>query len=171
MSTTTPSHHSWPQHVATLLINHYHERAKHQGRVFTEGAICTAGIWIVGAKRCISSVLHKCVTCNKLCGRTAEQKMADHPSDRLCTKPPFTKVGLEVFGPWNISTRTRGGAANSRRWAVLFTCLSVRAVYIELIESMDTSSFNNALQTHTNSRSVMKECDREWGSTRWNVSG
>lgn len=63
-------------HVATLLINHYHERVKHQGRVFTEGAICTDGIWIVGAKKCISSNLRKCVTCNKLRGRTEDGRSA-----------------------------------------------------------------------------------------------
>ncbi|XP_066544907.1 uncharacterized protein LOC136712312 isoform X2 [Amia ocellicauda] len=73
--------------------------------------------------------------------------MADLPRDRLSTEPPFTNVGLDVFGPWNISTcRTRGGDANSKRWAVLFTCLSVHAVHIELIEAMNTSSFINALR-------------------------
>ncbi|KAK0132197.1 hypothetical protein N1851_032987 [Merluccius polli] len=133
--------------IATLLVNHNHERVKHQGRVFTEGAIRTDGYWIVGAKKCVSTNLRRCVTCNRLRGRAAEQKMSDLPADRLSTEPPFTNVGLDVFGPWIISTRrTRGGAANSKRWAVLFTCLSVRAVHIELLESMDTSSFINALR-------------------------
>lgn len=73
--------------------------------------------------------------------------MADLPPDRLSTEPPFTYVGLDVFGPWVITTRrTRGGQANSKRWAVLFTCMSTRAVHIELIEAMDTSSFINALR-------------------------
>ncbi|XP_062340765.1 uncharacterized protein LOC134039033 [Osmerus eperlanus] len=134
-------------HVGTLLINYYHERVKHQGRVFTEGAIRSDGIWIVGAKRCIARHLYRCVTCNKLRGKKTEQKLADLPSDRLSTEPPFTNVGIDLFGPWSISTRrTRGGAANSKRWAVIFTCLSVRAVHIELIEAMDTSSFINALR-------------------------
>ncbi|KAM4591910.1 uncharacterized protein PAE49_019480 [Odontesthes bonariensis] len=134
-------------HVGALLINYYHERVKHQGRVFTEGAIRSDGIWMIGAKRCIARHLHKCVMCNKLRGKVAEQKMADLPSDRLSTEPPFSNVGIDVFGPWSISTRrTRGGAANSKRWAVIFTCLSVRAVHIEVIEAMDTSSFINALR-------------------------
>lgn len=59
-------------HIATLLVRHYHEKVKHQGRVFTEGSVRTAGYWIVGAKKCINSILHKCVICNKLRGRTAE---------------------------------------------------------------------------------------------------
>ena len=134
-------------HVGALLTSYYHRRVEHQGRIFTEGAIRADGIWMVGAKRCIAKLLHKCVTCNKLRGKTAEQKMADLPPDRLSTEPPFTNVGIDVFGPWSISTRrTRGGAANSKRWAVIFTCLSVRAVHIELIEAMDTSSFINALR-------------------------
>lgn len=53
-------------HIATLLTNHFHERVKHQGRVFTEASICSEGFWIVGAKRSINSALHKCVICSKL---------------------------------------------------------------------------------------------------------
>ncbi|XP_046701027.1 uncharacterized protein LOC124382803 [Silurus meridionalis] len=40
--------------------------------------------------------------------------MADLPSDRLSTDPPFSSVGLDVFGPWNVSSRkTRGGFAQT----------------------------------------------------------
>ncbi|XP_065144903.1 uncharacterized protein [Paramisgurnus dabryanus] len=72
--------------------------------------------------------------------------MSDLPVDRLAQEPPFTNVGLDVFGPWTIVTRrTRGGSSENKRWAVIFTCMSTRAVHIELIESMTTSSFINAL--------------------------
>jgi hypothetical protein len=55
---------------------------------------------------------------------------------------PFTNVGFDVFGPWEVHTRkTRGGAANSKRWGIVFTCLASRAIHIELLESMDTSAF------------------------------
>lgn len=134
-------------HVAKLLIRHYHEKTQHQGRLFTEGAIRTAGFWIVGGKRWVSSLIHGCVTCRRLRGAPQTQKMADLPADRLSTEPPFTNVGLDVFGPWTVaSRRTRGGLAQSKRWAVLFTCMSVRAVHIEVVESLDTSSFINSLR-------------------------
>ncbi|XP_061759975.1 uncharacterized protein LOC133554813 [Nerophis ophidion] len=134
-------------HVAILLIRHYHEKTQNQGRLFTEGAIRSGGFWIVGGKRRVSSVIHACVVCRKLRGPRQTQKMADLPEDRLSTEPPFTNVGLDVFGPWALSSRrTRGGFAQSKRWAVLFTCMSVRAVHIEVIESLDTSSFINALR-------------------------
>lgn len=134
-------------HVATLLVRHFHEQVVHQGRHITEGAIRAAGYWIIGSKRLVSSVIHKCVTCCKLRGRLENQKMADLPADRLTPEPPFTSVGLDVFGPWTIMTRrTRGGGADSKRWAMLFTCMSTRAVHIELIETMSTDSFINALR-------------------------
>lgn len=73
--------------------------------------------------------------------------MADLPKERLCMSPPFTHVGLDVFGPWNITARrTRGGQVQSKRWAILFTCMSVRAVHIEIIESMDSSSCINTIR-------------------------
>ncbi|TWW54543.1 hypothetical protein D4764_0103490 [Takifugu flavidus] len=124
-------------HVSTLLVRHFHEQVAHQGRHITEGALRAAGYWMMGSKRLVSSIIYKCVTCRKLRGRLEEQKMADLPPDRLSPEPPFTTVGLDIFGPWAVSTRrTRGGSADSKRWAVLFTCMATRAVHIELIEAM-----------------------------------
>ncbi|XP_062413389.1 uncharacterized protein LOC119222763 [Pungitius pungitius] len=134
-------------HVSLLLVRQYHEEVKHQGRHLTEGALRAAGFWVIGGKRLVASVLHNCVVCRKLRRRTEGQLMADLPSERLHTCPPFTYVGVDVFGPWQIVTRrTRGGQAQSKRWAMLFCCMSSRAVHIEIIDSLDTSSCINALR-------------------------
>ena len=137
-----PSSH----HVTTLLVTSYHGKVQHQGRHFTLGLIKSSGFWIIGGKRIVNSVINSCIKCKKLRGRQQIQKMADLPVERLTPAPPFSYVGLDVFGPWTVSARrTRGGVANSKRWAVLFTCLTITAIHIELLESMDTSSFINAL--------------------------
>ncbi|XP_024260958.1 uncharacterized protein LOC112236593 [Oncorhynchus tshawytscha] len=72
--------------------------------------------------------------------------MASLPADRLSTEPPFTHFGLDVFGPWTVASRQTRGLAHSKWWAVIFTCMSVRAVNIEVLESLDTSSFISALR-------------------------
>ncbi len=152
-------------HIAILIVRHYHEQSQHQGRHFTEGAIRMAGFWIVGAKRCICSLIFGCVICRKLRGRSETQKMADLPMDRVNTEPPFTYVGTDVFCPWTISARrTRGGLANSKRWAVLFTCLAIRAVHIEVMESMDTSCFINALRCFIAIRGPVKQIRSDRGT-------
>ncbi|XP_033726768.1 uncharacterized protein LOC117316337 [Pecten maximus] len=144
-------------HLATLLVRHYHEKVCHQGRHLTEGAVREAGYWITGGKRLISSIIHSCVTCRKSRGKLGVQKMSDLPTERLEPGPPFTSVGVDCFGPWQIVTRkTRGGQANSKRWAVLFTCLTSRAVHIEVIEEMSTSSFINALRRFISIRGKVK---------------
>lgn len=73
--------------------------------------------------------------------------MANLPQDRLEPGPPFTNVGVDCFGPWEVlARRTRGGHANSKRWAVMFTCLTTRAVHIEVVEELSSSSFIMALK-------------------------
>ena len=70
--------------------------------------------------------------------------MANLPSDRMETSPPFTNVGFDVLGPWEITTRRlRGGTVNSKRWGLIFTCLSSRAIQIEML---DANSFICALR-------------------------
>lgn len=54
---------------------------------------------------------------------------------------------MDVFGPWQVvSRKTRGGSASSKRWGVLFTCLVIRAIHIEVIDSLSSSAFINALR-------------------------
>ena len=138
-----PKHH----HVTRLLVQHFHTKVAHQGRLITEGALRSAGFWIVGCKRLVSSVISKCVFCKRLRGKLGWQQMSELPDDRLEPGPPFSHVGVDTFGPWEVvSRRTRGGVANQKRWAILFTCLVTRGVHIEVIEELSSASFINALR-------------------------
>ncbi|XP_059828204.1 uncharacterized protein LOC132395502 [Hypanus sabinus] len=152
-------------HVSLLLTHHHHEQVRHQGCHLTEGAIRAVGLWILGGKTLINSVLHKCVTCRKLQGKMEAQPMADLPPEHLNACPPFTYVGLDVFGPWTITTRrTRGGQAESKRWAIMFSCMSSRAVHNEVIESLDTSSCINALRHFFALRGPAKQLRSDCGA-------
>ena len=126
----------WSHHAVDLLVKHVHSEVKHQGRHLTQGKLRSKGFWILGGKRLISKVIHQCLVCRKARGKFQEQLMADLPTERVNPSPPFTNVGIDVFGPWQVVTRrTRGGASQSKRWAVIFTCLAIRAIHVELIES------------------------------------
>ncbi|XP_024116301.1 uncharacterized protein LOC112137986, partial [Oryzias melastigma] len=91
--------------------------------------------------------------------------MADLPTERLQTEPPFSYVGLDVFGPWEVSARrTKGGHANSKRWAVLFTCMSTRAIHVEVVEALSSSSFINALRRFFAIRGLAKQLRSDCGT-------
>lgn len=66
--------------------------------------------------------------------------------------------GSRPFGPWEVTARkTRGGVANAKRWAILFTCLTSRAVHIELVDEMTSSAFINSLRRFVAMRGKVTE--------------
>ena len=136
------------------ILSYYHELTNHQGRHITHSAVRSAGYFIEKGSSIIKKFINSCVMCRKLRFSCAKQLMADLPSDRVEATPPFLRTGLDVMGPWVVSDglSTRHHNRQKKFWAVLFTCLASRAVHIELIPSMDTSSMKNALTRFTSVR-------------------
>ena len=87
-------------HVTCLIIGHFHLKVCHQGRHFTESAVRSAGYWVGGLERIVSSLISKCVICRKLRRKFNHQKMADLSEDRCRPSPPFSYVAVDTFGPW-----------------------------------------------------------------------
>ena len=134
--------------ISSLIISYYHDKTKHQGRCVTSGAIRSAGFFIQKGSHMIRQFIKNCVTCRRIRGKCETQLMAPLPKDRLETEPPFTNTGLDVFGPWQVTEKraTRRQRGTTKMWAVLFTCLSSRAVHIEMLPSLDTPTFINSLR-------------------------
>lgn len=63
--------------------------------------------------------------------------MADLPPGRLAAYcQPFTHVGVDYFGPIEVVV----GRRHEKRWGMLATCLTIRAVHIEIVHSLSTDS-------------------------------
>ena len=72
-----------------------------------------------------------------------EQKMADLPSFRLCVGLPFENTAVDYFGPF---VTKYGGRGRKKAYGAVFTCLTTRAVLVELVSDLTTDRFLLALR-------------------------
>lgn len=138
--------HPWilpkQHHGSDLIIRHHHETSGHFGQEYVLSLI-RDHFWIIQARVSVRRIVRSCFDCKRRCQAPQEQKMADLPSDRVTPdKPPFSFVGIDCFGPFMV----KRGRSLVKRYGVIFTCLTIRAIHIEVIHSMDTDSFVNALR-------------------------
>ncbi|XP_055590478.1 uncharacterized protein LOC129742585 [Uranotaenia lowii] len=69
--------------------------------------------------------------------------MAALPAARLqAFTRPFTYIGLDYFGPLTV----RIGRSTVKRWVALFTCLTIRAIHLEVVHSLSTESCKMAIR-------------------------
>lgn len=69
--------------------------------------------------------------------------MASLPEERLkADDPPFTRIGIDFLGPFEI----KQDRSVVKRYGVIFTCLNIKAIHLELAHSLDTDSSINAIR-------------------------
>lgn len=124
------------------------------------GAVRSAGFWIVGLHGIVSSQIQKCTKCRRLRRPTENQKMADLPADRVEVAAPFTYTGCDVFGPYTVKDRR----TSIKRYGLIFTCLSSRAVHIEMLDDLSTDSFINSLRCFISLRGNVRILRRDNGT-------
>lgn len=129
-------------HVTKLIIKHFYERTHHQSKGMTLNEVRSNGFWVLSGSSAVANMMSSCVTCQKLRGTVQEQKMSDLPEDRLESTPPFTYCAVNYFGPFVIKEARK----ELKRYGVLFTNMTSRAVHIETANSLETDSFLNALR-------------------------
>jgi len=128
--------------VVRLIISYYHHTSGHSGTEHVLSMI-REKFWIVKARAAVKKVLSACFNCRRRQAPVGEQKMANLPKDRITPdKPPFSYVGVDCFGPFLV----RRGRSKVKRYGVLFTCLTIRAIHIEVVDSLDTDSFINSMR-------------------------
>lgn len=68
--------------------------------------------------------------------------MAELPEERTEASAPFTYCGIDCFGPFI----TKKARKEQKRYGLIFTCLSSRAVHLKMLEDLSTGAFINALR-------------------------
>ncbi|XP_075170124.1 uncharacterized protein LOC142242433 [Haematobia irritans] len=132
-----------PKHRITfLVVNNAHKQYHH---VVHETVVNTIrGQYYIPRLRVLyKRVRRECQSCRNEAASPKVPQMALLPQARLAAfERPFTYTGIDYFGPLSVSV----GRRCEKRWGVIFTCLTTRAIHIEVAHSLDTNSSIIALK-------------------------
>ena len=112
------------------MLIHLHQSYHHLGFDYLRAQ--------VGHKYIIlRTIRNQCIPCRKRDAVIVNPMLADLPKERLgYQEPAFSNCGVDYFGPFFVSIRR----SSEKGWVFLFTCLTIRAIYLEIVCSMDTSA-------------------------------
>ena len=115
-------------HVTKVLVEHYHRRNGHVGAEHVLSLV-REKYWIIGGRIIMNQVVSQCFFCRVRRAKRQFPYMADLPKCRAAVdQPPFSHCGCDLFGPVQI----KQGRKKLKRWVVLFTCLTVRSIHLEV---------------------------------------
>ena len=120
------------------LIREEHEKAMHAGSSILLAKL-RENFWILRAKKLVKQVLSKCATCQRYKSRPVEVPFAPLPRERITQTKVFEVSGVDYAGPLYLKSK-------GKAWIVLFTCAVYRAVHFELVESLTTDAYIQALR-------------------------
>lgn len=138
-------------HAVRLFVQHLHNTHYHVGKEQLL-SIIRQNYWICKGRRMIWNVIKRCVKCQNVKAKPYSTKMSDLPADRLEKTTPFSNTGVDYFGPITVKIlRSR-----AKRWGCIFTCLTTRAVHLEVAPSLETDDFLNVFERFVNRRGCPK---------------
>jgi len=93
--------------------------------------------FIPNIRTAVKTVWNNCQRCKNEKAQPIIPEMGQLPSHRLESfGAPFHNTGMDYFGPITVTV----GRRLEKRYGVLFTCLSTRAVHLEVAHSLSTDS-------------------------------
>ncbi|XP_065178343.1 uncharacterized protein LOC135808982 [Sycon ciliatum] len=122
-----------PKHRYTqLLVHEYHLRSGHHGHERTLNEL-RQQYWVTTGRAAVKRAWSECQYCKNQRANPKPPVMGNLPVQRLTPfLRPFTFTGLDYFGPLHIKI----GRRRELRYGALFTCLSTRAVHLEVAHSL-----------------------------------
>ncbi len=138
---------------AKLLLFSLHFRIAHPLGLNALKAKIRENYLIHGLGTLILHIKSACLKCHKDKNIGGQQKMAALPDFRVdIPLKAFANTGLDFAGPFSI--KVGRGKVRKKASVLVLTCLSVRAVHLEVCPSQDTGAVFNALSRFCDIRGV-----------------
>ncbi|XP_043067241.1 uncharacterized protein [Drosophila bipectinata] len=122
--------------LTEMVVRHYHAQMKLQNVDATIAQIRTR-FWVTKIRRVLKEIISSYNVCKLQRTRPIPPIMGPLPEDRFEAGGwPFKYTGLDYFGPLLVTVARH----REKRWVALFTCLTTRAIHLELAHDLSTDS-------------------------------
>ncbi|XP_073959385.1 uncharacterized protein [Choristoneura fumiferana] len=135
------------------VIKETHESNYHVGAPHTL-SIIRKKYWIPQGKAQVQKVIRRCSVCIKHGGGPYKLPPTPAlPAERVTYTTPFSYTGVDYFGPLFVSSPN----GKAKRWIALFTCLTVRAIHLEVVNDLTAEECLLAIRRFSASRNTPKK--------------
>ncbi|XP_062557433.1 uncharacterized protein LOC134222307 [Armigeres subalbatus] len=129
-------------HVTRLIVHHYHRKYHHQNHNTVLNEI-RQRYRIPRLKSVYNAIRKQCQECMNDRVTPMPPAMSDLPSGRLAAySRPFTHMGVDYFGPIMVTVNRK----TEKRWVLIATCLTIRAIHLQIAHTLSTDSCVMALR-------------------------
>ena len=136
-----------------LLVGDLHCQFEHPVSFSAMKAAIRKHYAILGIGTLCGQIKSSCPQCRKLLAGPFVQQMAPLSERRVGTKlKAFEHVGIDFAGPFELKV----GRAKARKkvWILVITCMTIRAIHLEVTGGLDTTHVVNALSRFADVRGV-----------------
>ncbi|GBP11448.1 hypothetical protein EVAR_92947_1 [Eumeta japonica] len=128
--------------ITELLIQNAHQKCMHGNHETVINELRQKYV-IFGLRNAVKGIIFKCQWCRVYRRKPTTPQQGELPAERLkAHEPPFNCSAIDYFGPMIVTV----GRRTEKRWGVLITCLTTRAVHLEIAASLTPSSAILALR-------------------------
>ncbi|KAL7743863.1 hypothetical protein ACLKA6_000267 [Drosophila palustris] len=146
--------------LTNLVVKWYHDIFHHQNDELIINEI-RRKFWIINLRQAVKRAKTNCQYCKNKRAIPRPPLMGQLPKDRVTPyQRPFSYVGLDYFGPVMVTI----GRRHEKRWVALFTCLTIRAMHLELAADLSTDSCILCIRNFVNRRGVPVKIRSDMGT-------
>ena len=104
-------------------------------------SILASSFLIPNLRNLLKNVSQSCLVCQKAYARPLSHLMGMLPTSRTTPAPPFHRTGVDFAGPLTLRLGHTRKPSLVKTYAVVFVCLTTKAVHLDLCASLSTQDF------------------------------
>ena len=137
-------------HVTRLLVKHFHTINSHAGIQQTLSCV-RFQFWIPKLGKIVWQIIKSCVDCKMFFSRHYHVPNPPPLPDFRCDQvDPFSHSGVDMTGHFYVKV----GGEVVKRFVILFSCASTRAIHLEVVEDASAEAFCRAFIRFSSRRGV-----------------